>query len=77
MVSPGWLAEPGLRGEMAFTTSMPSVALPKTACRPSRCGCDAKVMKNWLSFVFGAGPSGRAARNADFDGPYTSSIKIV
>ena len=77
MVSPGWRAEPGSRGEMAFTTSMPSVALPKTACRPSRCGVGAKVMKDWLSFVFGPAPRAAQSGKRTLMGPYTSSIKIV
>ncbi|AFO55421.1 hypothetical protein NJ7G_0166 [Natrinema sp. J7-2] len=29
------------------TTSIPSVTLPKTEWRPSRCSCGASAMKNW------------------------------
>ena len=77
MVSPGWRAEPASRGEMAFTTSMPSVALPKDSV-PSvkvrlRCERDEELTLVRVR----AGPWGRAVRNADLDGPYTSSIKIV
>merc|ERR1712100_809839 len=36
-----------------FTTSMPSVTLPKTTCLPSKCGVWPVQMKNWLPLVLG------------------------
>ena len=41
------------KGRIAFTTSCPAVTLPNTVWCPSRCGCGAWVMKNWLPLVPG------------------------
>ena len=53
MTSPGVLAVDGSRAAMEFTTSMPSMISPNTACALSRWGVGTNVMKNWLPFVLG------------------------
>ena len=46
IASPGVLDDPGSLSDIAITTSMPSITLPKTECALSKWGVGTKVMKN-------------------------------